>query len=769
VTPWLLQLLVGSIGLVFTALLARVLLAGWKREPLASYRLLRVLLAVALVLPLLQLALQGTILPGSRWLAARLASVAAREEAARTWTDPGHPVAARTLSADELERISFSLAALEDPARDSDLFGPEVLATLPEKTVATDTAASAWIPSLVSALGLVYLMGVALRLVWTCLRIAQTKRLLERARPVRDPAVLELWREIRGSSSIAARVELLSSSEIRVPMCSGVGRPVILLPAREASAPSPDVLRCVLLHELVHLERRDGWVVFAQELLQAPFWFHPAARWLSRHLDLFRELSCDARVALRTGYPKRYAAALVEYAEWMQREIRTPHATSAALVPWTTTHGQLSRRIEMLLNRSTTRLAGPRRFLLGGAYAFLPFVWGSQLALASCLSHAQGTRAEDSAEHSCEHGSEGVAAAPAAGAQEAALARTPEPAHVHAAPQGSTVYLRTPAPAPAPAPVVVLPRSRAGGSYTVVGQDGTPMIGIELGSPDEEELEALGREGDSVLAVARVLPGSLAERSGIEDGDILVEVEGEPATLEQLNIAKRELPGGQIVLEIVRDGEERSIVIDGHHLEAGHGPLHVRVAPPGVPQGAGSTVYSVPDVSGGSQEALERAREALERALEAQPDNEALREAMEALAQARTRVHIYTPGQPMELTIPAVPRAPSLRLRTHGDPGAPPAPSAPPMAGTLRLRRSPDAEGMGEEIRRKVEEACEDAARSKVRVEVHGSHGAHADSGHREQELQELRALLEERRRELEELRARLEALRSERSDETLR
>ena len=64
---------------------------------------------------------------------------------------------------------------------------------------------------------------------------------------------------VSASSPLKGRVALRASDEIHVPMCFGLRNPMVLLPASGEPRLAPEVLACVLLHELVHLERRDTW------------------------------------------------------------------------------------------------------------------------------------------------------------------------------------------------------------------------------------------------------------------------------------------------------------------------------------------------------------------------------------------------------------------------------------------------------------------------------------------------------------------------------
>jgi hypothetical protein len=151
------------------------------------------------------------------------------------------------------------------------------------------------------------------------------------------------------------------------------------LPVRSGSTLEPAHLYHALLHELIHLERRDAWAMCLAELFRALFWFHPAAWWLCARADLLRELSCDALVVERTGHPRIYARGLVACAERMRR---APSPLTSALPSWTGSKSQFSRRIEMLLQHESIRESVPwhLRALIGGLFAL--FGWG-QLALAA--------------------------------------------------------------------------------------------------------------------------------------------------------------------------------------------------------------------------------------------------------------------------------------------------------------------------------------------------------------------------------------------------
>ena len=381
------DLLTASLGLAASALAAALLLSLWRRAPVPAYRLAVSVLAAALALPLLQAGARALDLPVPhpvRDLAQRLARPVpaalspSTAEPLELWLTPEE---ARELVLDEA--LLASLDTSELPAR-------------PRPAPAPLPAARRvpW-PGVLVAL---WAAGALWSLARTLLRLRATRRLFAEADPVAEPAVLAVWETVRGGSRLGARTRLLQSSRVRTPACSGLVHPAVVLPAGAGLERRPDLLACVLTHELVHLERRDPWVLVGEELLRAAFWFHPAAWWLVARLAALRELSCDCLVVRRTGSAKRYASALVEYASWMQRP--AARTTWAAVVPWSGSRGHLTRRIEMLLQPRDTARTG--RVLAPAAVGVLmTFLWSGQLALAT--SSCAGTRAETAHDHPHEH------------------------------------------------------------------------------------------------------------------------------------------------------------------------------------------------------------------------------------------------------------------------------------------------------------------------------------------------------------------------------
>lgn len=97
-----------------------------------------------------------------------------------------------------------------------------------------------------------------------------------------------------------------------VPAVVGVFRPRIALPADFRSRYSAAERRLILLHEIVHLRRRDGLANFCMTLLRVLFWFNPLVHWAAQALGDDQETACDAAVIARHPDAIRiYAGALL--------------------------------------------------------------------------------------------------------------------------------------------------------------------------------------------------------------------------------------------------------------------------------------------------------------------------------------------------------------------------------------------------------------------------------------------------------------------------
>ena len=168
-----------------------------------------------------------------------------------------------------------------------------------------------------AALGTVWLTGMIGVLGWKIGSHLWFRRwLLRGAEEVSDPAVLAVWQEelVRVGEK-DQRFTVVISPQATTPMTIGLfSKSVrVVLPRRHYT---PEELKLIFRHELVHLGREDAWSKFFLTFCTAVCWFNPLM-WLAMNKsaqDL--ELSCDEVVvsSLNEGERRRYADLILRTA-----------------------------------------------------------------------------------------------------------------------------------------------------------------------------------------------------------------------------------------------------------------------------------------------------------------------------------------------------------------------------------------------------------------------------------------------------------------------
>ena len=116
---------------------------------------------------------------------------------------------------------------------------------------------------------------------------------------------------LKSKIGVHPRVAMMASHAIDTPMVVGWIRPLVLVPATAFTSLTPEQLRMVLAHELLHIARRDHLVNMLQAVIEVLLFFHPVTWWLSRQIRVERENCCDDAALLVTGSPRCFAEALL--------------------------------------------------------------------------------------------------------------------------------------------------------------------------------------------------------------------------------------------------------------------------------------------------------------------------------------------------------------------------------------------------------------------------------------------------------------------------
>ena len=244
--------------------------------------------------------------------------------------------------------------ALAAPAAGAVELAPPVAAIKPPpaEPMAATTAVSSSVNWWLIAMG-AYGALVGLLVVRLAMGQVALSRLWRAARPVPDWAE-RVFREL--AASVCPRAQLRASSRSAGPVCFGVWRPRILLPAKLLLAGDGPELRAVLAHELGHLRRRDPLTGWFLGLARAVYFVWPWLAGLRREVRLAQEYLADADAARTTG-PADYAEMLIR----MTRARPAPLGAAAVRGP----SSELYRRVTMVL-RTSGRVEGrcPRRWAL---------------------------------------------------------------------------------------------------------------------------------------------------------------------------------------------------------------------------------------------------------------------------------------------------------------------------------------------------------------------------------------------------------------------
>lgn len=214
--------------------------------------------------------------------------------------------------------------------------------------VAADTG------TVMAALAWAQVAGLAAGVALLARSVVAYRRILGRARRVRDGAVHDaLVRAAAGQQTDPPRLYLTDEAG---PAAAGVFRPAVLLPGELARSLDTRALERVLAHEVAHLVRRDPLVAVIRRLAVSLWWFHPVTWLLARMQRAAAEDACDDAAA-GGDHPGVYCDALLAAAAGGGRTI----ASAAGLG-----RHSLERRFRRLHRRRARPepAAAPARWLM---------------------------------------------------------------------------------------------------------------------------------------------------------------------------------------------------------------------------------------------------------------------------------------------------------------------------------------------------------------------------------------------------------------------
>ncbi|MEP6913025.1 MAG: TonB family protein [bacterium] len=211
------------------------------------------------------------------------------------------------------------------------------------------------------ALTLVWLAGCLLLLFVWGIRRRRFLRSLKLGRRLQSGREWQVLTRARETLNLKGDVGLVLSPLKIEPAVWRVWRPIVVMPESIANQLDDEELEAIMLHELVHIQRRDNLIANLQLALCALLWFHPLVWFISRKLFDEREQACDERVMEVCGAPEAYASSILKV-------VRFCFGWRVAGVTGAASGSNLRRRIENIMSMGNTkRNAGAASRLLASA------------------------------------------------------------------------------------------------------------------------------------------------------------------------------------------------------------------------------------------------------------------------------------------------------------------------------------------------------------------------------------------------------------------
>ncbi len=151
-------------------------------------------------------------------------------------------------------------------------------------------------------------------------------------------------KQLKSRIRLRQKVKLLESAAASVPMVIGYIKPVILLPLGAINNLNESEVEAILAHELAHIKRNDYLINIMLSVIEVLFYFNPAVWWIAANIRTERENCCDDVAVKLCGSSLTYAKALVSLQE-------IGKSTPSMAMTFSGPKNQLLHRVKRILNQ----------------------------------------------------------------------------------------------------------------------------------------------------------------------------------------------------------------------------------------------------------------------------------------------------------------------------------------------------------------------------------------------------------------------------------
>jgi beta-lactamase regulating signal transducer with metallopeptidase domain len=229
---------------------------------------------------------------------------------------------------------------------------------------------------------LVWILGVVLVMGRFLVGKVTVRHLVSRATELTGASWSGLSSELSQELRLKRGARLLRSHESVMPMTCGGLSAVVLLP-NEADRWPADRRRVVVLHELIHIKRRDLQAQAIAQVVCALYWFNPLVWWAVDRLRREQEWACDEHVVASGVAASDYAMHLFEIARKFNADALSAVATTAMARP-----SQLHERLCAILKPAHERYRSGR--VIAVSFFVLGTVFISAAVTKLVTAHRKG-------------------------------------------------------------------------------------------------------------------------------------------------------------------------------------------------------------------------------------------------------------------------------------------------------------------------------------------------------------------------------------------
>ncbi len=177
--------------------------------------------------------------------------------------------------------------------------------------------------------------------------IKTKKYIFHIANRVTSPYILDICNKYLNKLHIKQKIYIYEINKNISPFTMGFFRPIIVIPKIKDSFE----LNFILYHELCHIKRKDGYILFFCLFITGIYWFNPLNFLLNSYLNKICELACDELVIKEfdLNTRKKYANLIIKLATYDNI------STQKTMLSFNNDYKIISERIHFIMKTKKTK------------------------------------------------------------------------------------------------------------------------------------------------------------------------------------------------------------------------------------------------------------------------------------------------------------------------------------------------------------------------------------------------------------------------------